>query len=87
MARSNAHAGVRHGRCEEILRVNWLCAESLCFREIRPDPIPTLPAAHMPESRSSGADHQGAGWIFPYYLVTSRMRKHRASRALSKVHR
>jgi len=85
MARSNAHAGVRRGRCEETLRVNWLCAESLCFREITLNPIPTLTAAHVPESRRSGADHQGASWIFPYYLVTSRMRKHRASRALSRT--
>ena len=87
MARSNAHAGVRRGGCEEILQVNCLCAESLCFQEIKLNPIPSLTAAHVPESRSSGADHQGASWIFPYYLVTSRMRKHRASRALSKMPR
>jgi len=85
MARSNAHADLRCGRRGEILRVNWLFAESLCFQEITLDPIPTLKAAHVPESRRSGADHQGASWIFPYYLVTSRMRKHRASRALSKM--
>jgi len=84
MARSNAHADLRCGRCGEILRVKWVCAESLCFREITLNPIPTSTAAHVPESRRSGAGHQGASWIFPDYLVTSRMRKHRASRPCLK---
>ncbi len=85
MGRSNGHADLRRGRCGEILRVNWLFAEFLCFREIKLNQIPTLTAAHVAGSRRSGADHRGAIWIFSYYLVTSGRRKHRAFRALSRM--